>query len=343
MSTKKLRLRGSGCLALLLAVLIPNAALSQTPNSSDKNYLKEMAGLYGSLAITDVKIPPGPFQATDAFKPTFSITNQTGRSLTVPLKPGLPVDKACILGQSIWTIRRVGGAPAKRETPLIFIGHMGPVLAQMVEPKATMAIPPPSEGQTIKWMELRTGDYEVIMDFGIPNGPKVKPVVRRFRVENSASATELAKGKAAAMKSSRQSFGDFAHDVFAATKPGVLTLSNLEVKAGAPLEATYVIERAAGREVPSPDAQNRQYALGHSFRLRKSSGPKGQPPIWSKELLLNWNSIDVLREKGTFSMVLSLETNRLTPGAYELSVEVLHVEGAGNAPKPQQLRFTVIK
>lgn len=343
MSPANAFIRGGRYLAMLATLLVPLASPGQADKSGAKKHLQDLAALYASLAITDVEMPSGALQAADAFRPTFKITNQTDRTLAVPLKAGLPVDKACILGQSMWTVRRVGGTMAKGEVPRIFMGHNGPVLAETVEPKAVMEIPPPSEGQTIRWMELQAGDYEVTLDFGIPNGPKVKPVVRKFRVENNASAADMAKDKAEAMNSSRQSFGDFAHNIFASTEPGELTLSNLKLKAGAPLQAVYVIKKAAGQKIPSPSAQNKQYALGYAFRLHKPAGPKARPPLWSKELLLNWDSIAVLREKGSFSMILPLETNGLAPGAYEVSVEVLHVESAGNAPRPQKLRFTVVK
>lgn len=324
-------------------MLAPFAVHGQADKAATKKYLKEMATLYESLAITEVEMPQTVFQAPDIFRVNFKIANLTGRPLAVPLKPGLPADTACIIGQPIFSIRRVSGGQGKREPPRVYVGFIGSAVASVIEPKAVLAVRPPLSGQMVKSLALAAGDYELTMDFGVHNGPKVKSVIRKFRVENSTTAAELAKEKAAGMNNSRQPFGEFAQSIFAAVKPGELTLSNAEARAGAPIQASYVIEKADGRELPSPDAQNRQYALNHSFRLHKSGGQKNGPPIWSKEILLTWDHVTILRERGSFAMSFTLETVGLLPGAYELSVEVLHVEGAPNAPRPPKERFVIVK
>jgi len=330
-------------LALGVALLAPFVVHGQADKAATKKYLKEMATLYESLAITEVEMPQAVFQATDIFRASFKIANQADRTLAVPLKPGLPADAACIVGQPIFSIRRVSGSMGKREPPRVYVGFIGSTLASAIEPKALLIVRPPLSGQMIKSLALTTGDYELTMDFGIHNGPKVKSVIRKFRVENSTSPSELAKERAAWSNSSRQSFVEFAQSIFAAVKPGELTLSKAESRAGAPLQASYVIEKADGRELPSLDGQNRPFALGYTFRLHKPGAQKYGPPIWSKEIVLTWDSLAILRDRGSFTMSVTLETVGLAPGPYELSVEALHAEGITNAPRLLKERFVIVK
>jgi hypothetical protein len=112
---------GIRTIALMVAVVVPLGSHGEPEKPLPQKYLKDMEALYGSLAITDAYVKD-PQQTTETFRPRFKITNLTNRTLEVPLMPGLPPDKACVLGKATCTIRLIGDAHPKGAKPIFSEG-----------------------------------------------------------------------------------------------------------------------------------------------------------------------------------------------------------------------------
>ncbi len=328
------------CLAWMLTALTPAAMLAQAEKPASKKYLKDMATLYESLAITDVKVKD-PQPTNTMFRPYFKITNLTDRALEVPLRPGLNPDKACILGLATCRLRRVGDKIPKTEATHLFQSGVEDVRL-LIAPKATVSVEIPTM-LSLKGRDLQTGDYEVVLEYGLLNGPKVKPVVKRIRIENTETGM-TAKQRADQSKSDRDEYDQYCRAIFAAVKPYEVSLSLDKAKVGVPVEASFVLSKVEGQPLPDPYVSGKQpHTLAFSFSLLKVGGAKNQPPAWRDGLLLSPYTLAPLNKEGVLRKTFRIETHGLTPGSYDFVVEVARGGGTDNSPRPQRLRLTIVR
>jgi hypothetical protein len=191
-------------------------------------------------------------------------------------------------------------------------------------------------------MDLVTGDYEIALDYGIKNGPKVKPVTMKFRINNNAPVL-TPKQKAAELRADKDDYAKFCRDIFDAIKPVEINLSVDKVKAGAPLAATFTLSKAEDRPFPGEDELGKRFLIIFDFWLHKSGEAKARPGAWRESLFFGPAEIDKLRKEGRLVISYTIETSGLPSGPYEVTATVGKGGEAANAPRPQKQRVSIVK
>lgn len=347
MRLSALRIDAIWRLTWMLVVITPVVALAQAEKPLPKKYLKDMATLYESLAITDVQLKD-PQPTNTMFRPYFKITNLTDRALEVPLRPGLNPDKACILGLATCKLRRIGDKIPKNEATHVFFSPAKDICL-LIAPKATVSVEIPTH-YSLKSRDLQTGDYEVTLEYGLHNqrsgptdGPKVKSVVKRIRIENT-EAGMTAKQRVVQTKSENDGYAQYCRAIFDAVKPYEVSLSVDKIKAGAPLEVSFVLSKVEGQSLPDPYVPGKQpHTLTFSFSLHKIGGAKSQPPVWRDGLLLSPYALAPLKKEGALRKTFHIATHDFPPGNYDFVVEVSRGGEPENAPRPQKLRLEIVR
>ena len=349
-------MRYAGSLILAGLLMVPLLLQAEADSSATRKHRKDLSVLYESLEISDITLKQTAYKGDDLFSPTFKIKNTTSRTLTVPEMPGRPGVSSSALGQATWTIRRIGPTHNKNEANRTISGNQGPVVIPTLAPNADVDIPPPRVpgspgGQTIAQMNLTSGEYEITFGFGLPNGPQVKPQAARFLVDNPEAKGQRARDNEKKAKAMHMSFDEFVDEIFTATKQGEINLSLRQVKAGAPLEASFLLSKIPGKDLPKRDKENSSFGLKYIMSVYKSGGAGGGSPqqkdfkaaVAGKDLMLDWPAIESLEKNGSLTMTLPIETDGLAAGNYEVSVYVRGVENKEHAPHAVKARFTIFK
>lgn len=327
----------------LLAVLAPAAEKGSL--KAKANYLKDLEKFQKSLTLSPITLEKTDLKAGDVVKPTASLINQTAEELIVPQSPGESASAhQSLAGLIHWSLRRKDGKPvdptdvpnAGKKGVHPYVLFLGSVSFSGLKPGGKHELP--VWDIDVNKLNLASGDYEVTASF-VTDGSLRKVIATQaaaFTVDNPnaipAAQVILKRKEEQAIRAA------ISRQMAATLKLSELTLSNTNVQKGGTLSAGCQLTNPTAKDVSVPPES--KYVLGDQWYLTKLPYPNQQREPYGG------GSRDLPDKAGfgagkSIELSMTVSTNDLEPGSYELAVEVNDIAGVVIGVRKQ--KFRVVK